>query len=246
MGKRIRVRRRGRGGSVFRASTEKRIAPAKYPPFDKQQLESVVEGKVERILHEPGRGSPLAHIKLQTDQDYHFIIPEGVYEGQKIHVGSQAPIEVGNVLPLKSIPEGAMICGIEINPGDGGKIARSSGTYATVVAHAPQGTMIKFPSGRTKYFNPMCRATIGVVAGAGRLEKPFMKAGSHYYQKRAKGHKWPRTRGIAMVAASHPYGSGSKGSRKVTTVSRGAPPGKKVGLIAARGAGRKYKRKVQT
>jgi large subunit ribosomal protein L2 len=245
MGKRIRVQRRGRGGPTFRASTHKRVAPARYPPISKQQLESAVEGRVERILHEPGRGSPLAKMKLQTGQDYHFIIPEGISEGQEIHIGSQAPIEVGNVLPLKSIPDGALICGVELHPGDGGKIARSSGTYATVVAHTPQGTMIKLSSGRTKFFNDLCRATIGVVSGAGRLEKPFLKAGPKYWKKRAKGHKWPRTRGIAMVAASHPYGSGSKGSRKVTTVSRGAPPGKKVGLIAARGAGKKQKRRGQ-
>jgi len=243
MGKRIRVQRRGRGTPTFRASTEKRVAPAKYPPVTKEQLENVVEGRVDSIVHEPGRGSPLARMKLGTHQEYYFIIPEGVHEGQKIQLGSQAAIDIGNVLPLKDIPDGAMICGIELSPGDGGKIARSSGTFATVVAHTPQGTMIKFPSGKTKYINSLCRATIGIVSGAGRLEKPFLKAGVRYYLKRAKGQKYPRTRGIAMVAASHPFGSGSKGARKVSTVARGAPPGKKVGLIAARGAGRKHKRK---
>ncbi len=202
-----------------------------------------MEGRVEGILHEPGRGSPLARIRLAANQDYHFIVPEGIYEGQQIQIGSQARPDIGNVLPLNNIPEGTMICGIELSPGDGGKIARSSGTYATVIAHTPQGTMIKFPSGKTKYVNSLCRATIGVVSGAGRLEKPFLKAGVKYYKKRAKGHKYPRTRGIAMVAASHPFGSGSKGARKVTTVARGASPGKKVGLIAARGAGRKQKRR---
>jgi large subunit ribosomal protein L2 len=243
MGKRIRVQRRGRGGSTFRASTQKRIAPAKYPPVTKEQLEGVVEGKIAGILHEPGRGSPMAKIKLETSQDYHFVVPEGVSEGQTIRIGRQAPIAIGNVLPLGSIPEGTMICGIELSPGDGGKIARSSGTYATLVAHTPQGTMIKFPSGKTKYINDLCRATVGVVSGAGRLEKPFLKAGTKYHKKRAKGHKYPRTRGRAMVAAAHPYGSSKKGGRKVTTVARGAPPGKKVGLIAARGAGKKQKRR---
>ncbi len=243
MGKRIRVQRRGRGGPTFQASTQKRIAPAKYPPITKHQLESVIEGRVEGIFHEAGRGSPLAKIRLETDEDYHFIVPEGVHEGQKVQIGNQASIDIGNVLPLSSIPEGTMICGIELSPGDGGKIARSSGTYATVVAHTPQGTMIKFPSGKTKYINDLCRATIGIVSGAGRLEKPFLKAGVKYHKKRAKGQKYPRTRGIAMVAAAHPYGSSKRGGRKVTTVSRGAPPGKKVGLIAARGAGKKQKRR---
>ncbi len=243
MGKRIRVQRRGRGGPTFQASTQKRVAPAKYPTLDKKPLEDAVKGKIETIFHEPGRGTPLARIKLQTSQDYHFIVPEGVYEGQQVQIGSQAPIEIGNILPLDNIPEGTMICGIELSPGDGGKIARSSGTYATVVAHTPQGTMIKFPSGKTKYLNKLCRATIGIVSGAGRLEKPFLKAGAKYHKKKAKGQKYPRTRGRAMVAAAHPFGSSKKGARKVSTVARGAPPGKKVGLIAARGAGKKQKRR---
>ncbi|UCG36880.1 MAG: 50S ribosomal protein L2 [Candidatus Bathyarchaeota archaeon] len=243
MGKRIRVQRRGRGSSTFRASTQKRVAPAKYPPITNEQLESVVKGRVESIFHESGRGSPLAKIRLPQNQEYYFVVPEGTHEGQEIQLGRQARIDIGNVLPLKDIPEGAMICGIELSPGDGGKIARSSGAYATVVAHTPQGTMIKFPSGKTKYVNDLCRATIGIVSGAGRLEKPFLKAGSKYHHKKAKGHKYPRTRGIAMVAAAHPFGSSKKGGRKVTTVARGAPPGRKVGLIAARGAGKRQKRR---
>ena len=242
MGKRILVQRRGRGGSVYRASTHKRIAPAKYPPVSKEQMEGKIEGEVVRVRHEPGRFAPLAQIRLETGKSYHFIVPEGIHEKQKIQVGSKASTEIGNVLPLGNIPEGAMICGIELSPGDGGKIARSSGTYATVVGHTPQGTMIKLPSGRTKYINDLCRATIGVVSGSGRLEKPLLKAGKKHHMKKAKGHKYPRNRGVAMVAASHPYGSSKRGGRKVTTVARGAPPGKKVGLIAARSTGKKRRK----
>lgn len=243
MGKRIQVQRRGRGGSVFQASTHKRIAPAKYPPMNKEQLEGKIEGEIVRVLHEPGRYAPLALIKLETGQSYYFIVPEGIHEKQIIQIGSQATPDIGNVLPLGNIPEGAMICGIELSPGDGGKIARSSGTYATIVGHTPQGTMIKFPSGGTKFVNDLCRATIGLVSGAGRLEKPLLKAGKEHHRKRAKGHKYPRNRGVAMVAASHPYGSSKRGGRKVTTVARGAPPGQKVGLIAARSTGKKKRRK---
>jgi large subunit ribosomal protein L2 len=236
------VQRRGRGGSTYRSSSHKRVAPAKYPPVGSGNSD-IVEGKVEKLFHEPGRGAPLAKIVLDTGQDYYFVAPEGIFEGQDVQIGGQASISIGNVLPLGNIPEGAIICGIELSPGDGGKIARSSGTYATVVAHTPQGTMIEFPSGKTKYVNQLCRATIGIVSGAGRLEKPFVKAGSKFHKLKAKGHKYPRTRGIAMVAASHPYGSSKKGGRKVTTVSRGAPPGKKVGLIAARSTGKRKRRR---
>lgn len=240
MGKRIRVQRRGRGSSTFRASSHKRVAPAHYPPSSK---EGVIQGQISEILHESGRGSPLASVKLETGETFYMVVPEGVYEGQSTQIGSKASVDIGNVLPLGSVPEGTIVCNIELSPGDGGKIARSSGAYATVVAHAPDGTMIKLPSGKTRYVNDLCRATIGVISGSGRVEKPFLKAGAQFHLKRAKGHKYPRTRGVAMVAASHPYGSSRRGARKVTTVSRGAPPGRKVGLIAARSTGRKRKRR---
>lgn len=242
MGKRIRVQRRGRGGPTFRAATQKRIAPARYPSKTKGISDTLIRGVVEEILHESGRGAPLALIRFENGETCYTVVPEGVHSGQQIQMGGKSPIEVGNIIPLGKIPEGAMICNIELKPGDGGKIAKSSGAYATVVVHTAQGTMIRLPSGKTKYLSDDCRATIGVVSGAGRTEKPFLKAGLKFHLMRAKGHKYPRTRGKAMVAAVHPYGSSKRSSRKVTTVSRHAPPGKKVGLIAARGAGRKKKR----
>jgi len=182
-------------------------------------------------------------IKLETGETYYSVVPEGVYEGQPTQIGAEASVEIGNVLPLGKIPEGTMVCNIELSPGDGGKMVRSSGAYATVVAHTPEGTIVKLPSKRTKYVNDICRATIGVISGAGRVEKPFLKAGTKFHLMKAKGHMYPRTRGRAMIAASHPYGSSKKGGRKVTTVSRNAPPGKKVGLIAARSAGNRHKRR---
>ena len=242
MGKRIRVQRRGHGGPTFRASTHKRTAPAQYPLTTRDYFETAIKGVVEEILHEPGRGSPLALIRFENGETCYTVVPEGVYVGQQIQMGGKAPVEVGNILPMGKIPEGTMVCNIELRPGDGGKIAKSSGNYAMVVAHTDQGTIVKLPSGKTKYMNDHCRATIGVVSGAGRTEKPFLKAGPKFHLMKAKGHKYPRTRGRAMVAAVHPYGSSKRSARKVTTVSRHAPPGKKVGLIAAKGAGQKKKR----
>lgn len=242
MGKRIRVQRRGGGSPVFRAATHKRIAPIHYPNMSKEELEGVLHGHVVDILHEPGRGSPLASIKLENGQIYYSVVPEGVAEGQTMEIGGKASADIGNVLPLGSVPEGTMVCNIELSPGDGGKIARSSGVYATVIAHAPNGTMIKLPSGKTRYLNDLCRATVGVLSASGRTEKPWMKAGTKTHWMQAKGHKYHMTRGVAMVSASHPYGSGKRGGRKTTTVGRGAPPGQKVGLIAARSTGRKKRR----
>jgi large subunit ribosomal protein L2 len=243
LGKRIRVQRRGRGSSTFRASSHKSVAPVQYPSVSVEEQKGVINGKVEAIMHDPGRGSPMVAVKLETGETYYSVVPEGVYEGQPTQIGDEAAVDVGNVLPLGKIPEGTMVCNIELSPGDGGKMVRASGAYATVVSHTPDGTIVKLPSKRTRYVNDLCRATVGVISGAGRTEKPFLKAGAKFHIMKAKGHLYPRTRGIAMIAACHPYGSSKKGGRKVTTVSRNAPPGKKVGLIAARSAGSRTKRK---
>ncbi len=244
MGKRIRVQRRGRGGSVFRAATHRRVAAVQYPAFTKKEMSEAIQGRIEEIMHETGRGSPLGFVKLDTGNGFYTVVPEGVSQGQTIQLGTKASVDVGNVLALGNVPPGTIVCNVELQPGDGGKICRSSGTYATVVAHTPVGTMVKLPSGKTTYLNDLCRATVGVVSGSGRVDKPFLKAGPRYHMMHAKGQKYQRPRGVAMIAAVHPYGSSHRGARKVTTVGRHAPPGQKVGLIAARSAGRKRKRRV--
>ena len=243
MGKRIRVQRRGRGSQTFRASTHKRVAPVKYPSVAITENKAVVNGQVKSIMHEPGRGAPMVSIRLETGDTYYTVAPEGTYEGQPTQVGDEASVDIGNVIPIGKIPEGTMVCNIELSPGDGGKMVRSSGAYATIISHDGNKTIVRLPSKRNKQVNSLCRATIGVVAGAGRTEKPFLKAGAKFHLMKAKGHLYPRTRGTAMIAACHPYGSSKKGARKVTTVSRNAPPGKKVGLIAARSAGSRLKRR---
>ncbi len=243
LGKRIRVQRRGRGTSVFRASTHKRVAPVKYPSVTVTEKKGVVNGQVKNIIHDPGRGSPMVAVKLETGETYYSVVPEGVYEGQRTQIGDEAAVEIGNILPIGKIPEGTMVCNIELSHGDGGKMVRASGAYATIISHTPDGTIIRLPSKRTRYVNDLCRATVGIISGAGRTEKPFLKAGTKFHLMKAKGHMYPRTRGRAMIAACHPYGSSNKGGRKVTTVSRNAPPGRKVGLIAARSAGNRTKRR---
>jgi len=247
MGRRIRVQRRGRGASTFTASTHKRVAPAQYPKklMPKERFETSIKGIVEAFLHDPGRGTPLAFIRFENGETCYTITPEGTSKGQQISIGGNSSIDVGNIIPLGKIPEGTIVCSLELKPGDGGKLAKSSGASATVVGHTPQGTMIKLPSGRTRYINDYCMATIGVVSGAGRTEKPFLKAGNKFHLMKAKGHKYPRTRGRAMIAAVHPYGSSKKSARKCTTTSHGAPPGQKVGLIAARSPGQKKKRAIR-
>jgi large subunit ribosomal protein L2 len=207
----------------------------------KEYLGKAVNGVVEDFVHDAGRGAPLALIRFENGKTCYTVVPEGIGSGQQIQMGEKASVEIGNILPLGKIPEGTMVCNIELRAGDGGKIAKSSGAYATVVGHTPQGTIVKLPSKKKKYIADSCNATIGVISGAGRTDKPMLKAGSKFHLMKAKGHKYPRTRGRAMGAFVHPYGSSKRSARKVTTTSHGAPPGQKVGLIAARGAGRKKK-----
>jgi len=242
MGKRILVRRRGRGTSVFRAPTHRRINEVSYPPLPVRTSETL-KGTVEDILHEPARGTPLALIRFEDGGRAYVPAPEGLSAQRDVSFGPGANVEIGNIKPINSIPEGTMICNIELRPGDGGKIARASGAYATVVAHTPMGTEVKLPSGKAIYVGDQCRAMIGVVAAAGRTEKPFLKAGAIEALMSSRGRRWPVVKGQAMVSASHPYGGGRhKHAGKPTTVSRDTPPGRKVGLIAARQSGRAKKR----
>jgi large subunit ribosomal protein L2 len=238
MGRRVLVQRKGRGTTQWRSPSHKKIAPARHP---KWAPERTYTGKVTNLYHEAGRGAPLAEVRYEDESKIHYMIaPEGIMIGQVVECGEDATLQNGNTLMLQHIPEGTPVYNIEGSPGDGGKYVRSSGLTATIVSIDPTKAMIRLPSGRQKSFSPKCRATIGIVAGGGRTEKPFLKAGAVWHHTRGKARKWPIVRGAAMNAVSHPHGGGSHQSPgRPTTVSRHAPPGRKVGNIAARRTGRK-------
>lgn len=237
MGKRILVQRMGRGTSTFRSPRHLRIASVKYPNI---AIDNLLKGVVVDILHDPGRGSPIALIKLENGTEFYNVAVEGLKVGQVIEIGSNAGASIGNILPLRSIPEGTKICNIELRPYDGGKLVRTGGSYAILTGKTSTHAIITLPSGKQKSVFLDARATIGVVAGGGRIEKPLLKAGNAYHKWKVKARKWPRVRGVAMNAVDHPHGGGSHQSEsKPTTVSRRAPPGRKVGHIAARRTGRK-------
>lgn len=240
MGKKIKVQRRGRGTSQFRAQKMGRLGPVKYPPVGKE----LITGSVKDLTHEPGRGAPLAYIALRDGDGFYQAAVEGVHIDQEIAIGADAPLKVGNVLPLGMVPEGTMVCNLELRPGDGGKIARSSGSFGTVVAHTADKTVVRLPSKRSISIHNNSRATLGIISGGGRKEKPFMKAGEAFHAAKAKGHIYPVAHGVKMTAASHPHGGGRhRRPGKSTTVSRHAPPGAKVGLIAARNSGKRQRRR---
>jgi large subunit ribosomal protein L8e len=200
---------------------------------------------VKEIIHDPGRGAPLAKVQFRDPYKYRtntetFIAAEGMYSGQFLYVGKKAALTVGNVLPVGSMPEGTIICNVEQKTGDRGSIARASGNYATIIGHNhDEGkTRVKLPSGAKKVIPITARAMVGLVAGGGRIDKPILKAGRAYHKFKAKRNSWPKTRGVAMNPVDHPHGGGNhQHIGHASTVSRMSPPGKKVGLIAARRTG---------
>ena len=239
MGKRILAQRKGRGSLPFRSPSHRHIGAVKYRPFKKD--EKIFKFKVIDFIHSPGRGAPVAIIQYLNGEKGFLLPPEGIFIGQEFiqsKTGYGQPIDVGNILPLRKMPLGTLVFNIESTPQDGGKFARASGVSAIVRNKTGNKVELLFRSKKTKWINEKCLATVGVVAGGGRTDKPFLKAGNKFHYIKSKAKKWPVVRGVAMNAVSHPYGGGAKQSpHKSTTTSRNAPPGRKVGQIAARRTG---------
>ncbi|RKO96595.1 hypothetical protein CXG81DRAFT_10564 [Caulochytrium protostelioides] len=244
MGRVIRAQRKGAGG-IFKAFTHKRQGAAQIRARDFAESHGYLRGLVKEILHDSGRGAPLARVVFSAPnkrgQESHlFIATEGMHTGQYIYCGATAALTIGNILPLSAMPEGTIICNIEEKVGDRGSLARTSGNYATIIGHnRDEGkTRVKLPSGTKKILDSRCRATVGIVAGGGRIDKPLLKAGRAYHKYKCKSNSWPKTRGVAMNPVDHPHGGGNhQHIGHASTVSRGAPAGQKVGLIAARRTG---------
>jgi len=237
MGHRLISQNRGRGTPTYRAPSHRFKAALKHPRVDEMEI---LYGTVTDIVHDPARSAPIANVLFDNGKEQLILAPEGMAVDDKIACGTSAEVKPGNSLPLAEIPEGVPVCNIESKPNDGGKFARSSGVYATVVSHERGKTVIQMPSGEMKWLNPKCRATIGIVAGGGRVDRPFLKAGKKYHKMKTRAAKYPRVSGIAMNAVDHPFGGGNrKHPGKPTTVSRNAPPGRKVGQIAARRTGKR-------
>ena len=232
MGKRLIQQRRGRGTLTYRGPKFRFKGKVKH-----HHLET--SGKVIDFVHCAAHSAPLMKVAYLTGEEVLNFAQEGIKIGDEITVGGST-IKDGNVLALKEIPEGTLIHNIELSPGDGGKLVRSSGTFAKIVAKTEENIRVALPSKKEKVFLPNCRAAIGIVAGAGRLEKPFLKAGTRSKRMEARNKLYPTVSGVAMNAVDHPFGGSSSNSKgRPTQAPRNAPPGRKVGAIAPRRTGRK-------
>merc|ERR1712144_11053 len=244
MGRVIRNQRKGRG-SIFTANTRLNKAPAKFRQLDFSERHGYVRGVVKEIIHDPGRGAPLAKVRFRSpytpkDRNEVFIANEGMYTGQFIYAGKNANLTVGNVLPLGAVPEGTVVTNVEEKTGDRGALGRTSGNYVTVIGHNPDEgkTRVKLPSGAKKVVLSSARGMIGIVAGGGRTDKPMLKASRAKHKFAVKRNSWPKTRGVAMNPVDHPHGGGNhQHIGKASTISRYAVQGQKAGLIAARRTG---------
>ena len=229
MGKRIIPQARGKGGPRYRAPSHRYLGKVTY-------VAGTVQGIVKDIVHDPGRSAPVAIVKLEDGREILHIAPEGMKTGDVISFGGEP--KLGSVVELGKVPEGTKVYGIETRPGSGPKLCRSSGSFAVVVGKSENSVKLLFPSGKVKEISSKCRASIGVPAGSGRVDKPWVKAGKKYHAMMARGKLYPRTKGVAMTPTDHPYGGKSKRPR-AKAVSRHTPPGAKVGSISPKRLGKR-------
>ena len=243
MPKRLRSQRRGKGKLCFRSNGFHFISPSAYRLIDDTERKDKIEGKIIDFIDDTARSAPTMVVQYTDGKKITVPAPYGVKVGDIVYAGLNAPVKDGNILPLKSIPTGTVVYNIEKEPGDGGRFVRASGVSARIVAKEANGIIVKMPSKELKKMNEDCRATIGVAAGFGRKELPIVKAGKHFFMKRATGKYWPNVSGVAMNAINHPHGGKRRSTQhtKNRSVSRRAPPGAKVGSISPRRTGRSKK-----
>jgi large subunit ribosomal protein L2 len=136
-----------------------------------------------------------------------------------------------------------MVYNLESRPGDGGKFIRTAGSYGVILRKDKDSVVVLMPSKKEKTFNSKCRATIGVIAGSGKKEKPIIKAGKMFFIKKSKSKLWPRTSAVKMNVIDHPFGSGRGKNLSHGMLGKipkkNAPAGAKVGSIRAKKTGKR-------
>jgi large subunit ribosomal protein L2 len=199
---RITVRHRGSGVRRF------------YRQVNFQMTNGTV-AKVEAIEYDPNRSARIARVR-DGDGNLHYIIAAlDMRVGQQIECGDDASVETGNRLPLKNIPVGSAIFGIELQPGRGAQLVRSAGNGAQLVAKEDIWAQVKLPSGEVRMISVECYASIGSVSNAQHQNIKLGKAG----RSRKMGRR-PSVRGVVMNAVDHPHGGGDGGRHRMAKAPR--------------------------
>ena len=175
----------------------------RYRLIDFRRDKHNVPAKVAQIEYDPNRNARIALLHYLDGEKRYILHPTGLAVGTQIVSGPDAPIEVGNALPLSNIPLGTTVHNVELNPGRGGQIVRAAGTSAQLVAKEGNFVTLKLPSTEVRMVRRECYATIGQVGNADARNLTLGKAG----RTRWKGRR-PQVRGSVMNPVDHPHGGG--------------------------------------
>ena len=175
----------------------------KYRIIDFKRRKDNMEATVIGIEYDPNRSANIALIEYEDGTKSYILAPKGLTDGDKVVSGSKADIKVGNAMPIESIPVGTLIHNIELNPGQGGKLVRSAGQEAQLMAKEGKYAHVRLPSGEMRLISVKCRATIGTIGNSDHENIKLGKAG----RKRHMGIR-PTVRGSVMNPNDHPHGGG--------------------------------------
>jgi large subunit ribosomal protein L2 len=189
----------GRITSRFRGGGHKQA----YRVVDFKRRKFNVAGTVERLEYDPNRTAFIALVKYADGELAYILAPQRLKAGDQVIAGERADIKPGNAMPMAAIPVGTIVHNIEMKPGAGGKIARSAGTYAQLVAKDAGYVQVKLSSGELRMVRAECMATIGAVSNPDHGNVQIGKAG----RSRWLGRK-PHNRGVSMNPIDHPHGGG--------------------------------------
>ena len=174
-----------------------------YRIVDFKRRKDGIPARVERIEYDPNRSAHIALLVYLDGEKRYIIAPKGLEAGQTLRSGVDAPIQVGNCLPLRNIPVGAVVHCVELKPGKGAQIARSAGAGIQYVAREGAYATLRLRSGEMRRVAIDCRAVIGEVGNTEHSLQQLGKAGA----KRWRGIR-PTVRGVAMNPVDHPHGGG--------------------------------------
>jgi len=175
----------------------------KYRQIDFYRKKFNLSGEVERIEYDPNRSCHIMLVKFEDGEKFYYLAPQKIKVGEKIQNGPNSEIKVGNCLPLQDIPVGINIHNVELNPGGGGKIARSAGTSVTISGIDGNYSIIKMISGEVRKIDSRSLASIGVLSNPDQKNIKIGKAG----RSRWLGRR-PHTRGVVKNPVDHPHGGG--------------------------------------
>ena len=175
----------------------------KYRIIDFYRKKTKMSAEVERIEYDPNRSCHIMLVKFEDGQKFYYLAPKNIKVGDKVQNGSDAEIKNGNCLPLKDLPAGIEVHNVEINPGAGGKIARSAGTSVTISGIDGNYTILKLSSGEIRKVDSRSNATIGVLSNPDQKNIKIGKAGRSRWMGRR-----PHTRGVVKNPVDHPHGGG--------------------------------------